>query len=122
MIGATIRNNTRAVELLLEAGWPTVVFNEKNQTPLHYAAWHGNLVLVKALLAHQAPVNVFETEHGGGPLAWALHGSQHSWERNSGDYPAVTRELLAAGAEIPKPERPLEATEEVLEIIHQHTP
>jgi ankyrin repeat protein len=122
MIGATVRNNTRAVELLLEAGWPTVVFNEKNQTPLHYAAWHGNLVLVKALLAHQAPVNVFETEHGGGPLAWALHGSQHSWERNSGDYPAVTRELLAAGAEIPKPERPLEATEEVLEIIHQHTP
>jgi ankyrin repeat protein len=122
IVGATFRNNTKAVQLLLAAGWPTEVFNEKNQTPLHYAAWHGNLVMVRALLARKAPVNVFETEHGGSPLAWALHGSQHSWERNSGDYPGVTRALLAAGADIPKPERPLEAKEEVLEILRQHTP
>jgi ankyrin repeat protein len=121
IIGATLRNNTKAVELLLKTGWPSAAFNELNQTPLHYAAWHGNLVLVRALLAHKAPVNIFETEHGGSPLAWALHGSQNSWERNSGDYPGVTRELLAAGADIPKPERPLEATEEVLEILRQHT-
>jgi len=73
--------------------------------------------MVRALLAHQAPLNVFESEHGGSPLAWALHGSLNSWEREKGDYEAVTRELLAAGADVPQPERPLEATEGVLEII-----
>jgi ankyrin repeat protein len=122
IIGATTRNNTKAVELMLDAGWPSAVFNDQNQTPLHFAAWHGNLAMVRALLAHQAPVNVFETEHGGSPLGWVLHGSLNSWNRDSGDYAGVTRELLAASADIPKPERPLEATEEVLEIIHRHAP
>ena len=75
--------------------------------------------MVRTLLGHNAPINVFENEHGGNPLAWALHGSLHSWERGKGDYPGVTRELLAAGATIPKPERPLEATDDVLEIIAQ---
>jgi ankyrin repeat protein len=122
IIGTTTRNNTRAVELLLSAGWPVAVFNEHKQTPLHFAAWHGNLRSVAALLGRSAPINTFETEHGGSPLAWALHGSQNSWERGTGDYPGVVRALLAAGANIPRPERPLEATEEVLEILRKHAP
>src|SRR5581483_6896892 len=102
IIGAAIRNNTRAVELLLEQGWPSNPALDNNQTALHYAAWHGNLAMVRALLAHNAPIHVFETEHGGSPLAWALHGSLHSWERAKGDYPGVARALLAAGAQVPK--------------------
>jgi ankyrin repeat protein len=122
IVGVALRNNTRAVELLLSYGWPSNAALENNQTALHYAAWHGNLTMARALLNHDAPVNVFETEHGGSPLAWALHGSLHSWERDKGDYPGVTLALLAVGANIPKPERPLEASEEVLEIIQQHNP
>jgi len=76
--------------------------------------------MVQMLLKHDAPIDVFETEHGGSPLGWVLHGSLYGWHRDKGDYPAVARALLAAGAAIPKSERPLEATEEVLEIIHQH--
>jgi ankyrin repeat protein len=121
IIGAAVRNNTRAVKLLIEHGWPSNAAMDNNQTALHYAAWHGNLAMVSALLKHNAPVNIFETEHGGSPLAWALHGSLHSWERSKGDYPGVTRALLAASAEIPKPDRPLEASEEVLAIITAHT-
>lgn len=121
LIGTAIRNNDRAVQLLVEAGWPVNVAMDNNQTPLHYAAWHGNLAMVKTLLAHQAAVNVFESEHGGNPLGWALHGSLHSWHRDAGDYPGVALALLEAGAKIPQTERPLEATEEVLEIIRQHT-
>lgn len=120
IVGAALRNNTRAVELLLEQGWPSQAALENEQTALHYAAWHGNIAMVRALLAGNAPVNVFETEHGGSPLAWALHGSLNSWEREQGDYPAVTRALLDAGAAIPKPARLLEATEDVLAIIQQH--
>jgi ankyrin repeat protein len=120
IVGAAVRNNARAVELLLAQGWPSNAVLDNNQTALHYAAWHGNLVMVGALLEHKAPVNILETEHGGTPLGWALHGSLNSWERDKGDYPGVTLALLSAGAAIPKAERPLEATEDVLEIVKRH--
>ncbi|HTF72335.1 MAG TPA: ankyrin repeat domain-containing protein [Edaphobacter sp.] len=120
IVGAAVRNNTRAVELLLAQGWPSNAVLDNNQTALHYAAWHGNLAMVRALLEYKAPVNISETEHGGSPLGWALHGSLNSWERDKGDYPGVAHALLAAGARIPKPERPLEAIDEVLEIIKHH--
>ncbi len=122
IVGAALRSNTRAVELLVERGWPVDATLENKQTPLHYAAWHGNLLMVRTLLAHHAPVNVFEAEHGGSPLAWALHGSLNSWLRDQGDYPGVVQALLSAGAEIPKPGRPLEASEEVLEILRAQMP
>ena len=117
IVGAAVRSNARAVELLLERGWPADAALENKQTALHYAAWHGNLAMVRTLLAHGAPVQVFETEHGGSPLGWALHGSLQSWLRHKGEYAAVTQALLDAGAEIPKAERPIEASDEVLEII-----
>ncbi len=120
IVGASIRNNARAVELLLTHGWPANATLANNQTALHYAAWHGNIAMVRALLDHNAPISVFENEHGGTPLAWALHGSLHSWHCAKGDYPAVTEALLAAGAAIPQQEAPLQATDEVLEIINRH--
>jgi len=122
IIGPAFRNNTRAIELLLEHGWPSNATLDNNQTALHYASWHGNLAMVQALLNHNAPLDILETEHGGSPLAWALHGSMNSWHRDKGDYPGVVRALLAAGAVITTPELPLEATEEVLEILRHHTP
>ncbi|HZD47374.1 MAG TPA: ankyrin repeat domain-containing protein [Silvibacterium sp.] len=122
LIGVAVRNNTRALRLLLTAGWPANAVMDNGQTALHFAAWHGNAEAVRELIAHNAPINVLETEHGGSPLAWALHGSQHSWHRDTGDYPAVTKALVAAGAQISESEKPLEATEEVLEIIRQHAP
>ena len=122
IIGAAVRNNARAVEMLLREGWPSNAVLENNQTALHYAAWHGNLAMVRVLLQHKAPIDIFEAEHGGSPLAWGLHGSLHSWEREKGDYPGVVAALLAAGASIPKPELPLQATEDVLELIRQHAP
>lgn len=121
IIGVATRNNTRAMKMLLAAGWPANPAMESGQTALHFASWHGNIEMVRELIAHQAPINVFENEHGGSPLAWALHGSLNGWARDKGDYPAVVRALLAAGAEVPRPEKPLEATAEVLKIIREHT-
>jgi ankyrin repeat protein len=122
ILGAAVRSNARAVELLLQRGWPADATLENKQTALHFAAWHGNLAMVRALVAHGAPINVFEAEHGGSPLAWALHGSLHSWLRDKGDYPGVTQALLTAGAQIPQPDRPLEASDEVLEVLRAHAP
>jgi ankyrin repeat protein len=121
IIGVALRNNTRAIELLLGYGWPAGASLDNRQTALHFAAWHGNLGMVRSLLDHRAPVNVRETDHHQNPLDWALHGSLNSWHRGAGDYPAVVNALLDAGAEIPKRDAPLEATEEVLEVLRRRT-
>lgn len=118
IVSTAIRNNTRAVELLLANGWPaTPALPDKGQTALHYAAWHGNATLVRTLLAHGSDVNLQETEHGGNPLGWALHGSLNSWERRKGDYPGAVRALLDAGAVLPEPQRQWACTDEVRSIL-----
>ncbi len=119
LIGVATRNNTQALQMLLAAGWPADPVMETGQTALHFAAWHGNAEAVRDLLAHQASVQAVETEHGGTPLGWALHGSQNSWHRHTGDYPATVRALLAAGADAALLPEPLEATDEVLEVIRR---
>ncbi|ABF41373.1 Ankyrin [Candidatus Koribacter versatilis Ellin345] len=120
IVGPAVRGNTRAVELLLECGWPANATLDNNQTALHYAAWHGNLAMLRMLLSHGAPVNVFETQHGGSPMGWALHGSENSWLRDKGDYPGVVRALFAAGATLPQPQGPWAATEEVMDVLREH--
>jgi len=120
LVSVAVQNNTEAVRLLAEHKWPVDASLENGQTALHYAAWHGNVAMVRTLLEHGAPVNVFESEHGGSPLAWALHGSLHGWHRDTGDYVGVARALLEAGARIPQPERPLEATRPVLRVLREH--
>ncbi|RXH55347.1 ankyrin repeat domain-containing protein [Granulicella sibirica] len=120
IIGVATRNSTGAMHLLLGAGWPATPAMETGQTALHFAAFHGNAEMVRNLLEHGAEVNVFESEHGGSPLAWTLYGSVHGWYRDGGDYPAVVKMLLAAGAKVPESEQPLTGTEEVLEIVREH--
>jgi ankyrin repeat protein len=122
IIGVATRNNTRSMQWLLAAGWPATPVMETGHTALHFAAFHGNLEMVEALIAHHAPIEVVESEHGATPLGWALYGSRNSWHPGQGDYPAVTRALLAAGAQIHDHGKPLLATEEVLEVIRQHQP
>lgn len=119
LVGTAIRNNARAVQLLVESGWPVNAKLENNQTALHYAAWHGNFAMTQVLLAHGADVNLQETEHGGTPLGWALHGSRNSWEREKGDYPAVARALIAAGAVLPEYEERWRPAEELIAVLEQ---
>ncbi|HWB32626.1 MAG TPA: ankyrin repeat domain-containing protein [Acidobacteriaceae bacterium] len=120
IIGVAARNNAVAMRILLGAGWPADAVADTGHTALHFAAWHGNAEMVRQLLTHHAHVDVYEMEHGGSPLGWTLHGSQHSWARESGNYPAVARALLDAGAKIPVSEASLEAAEEVLEVLREH--
>jgi ankyrin repeat protein len=119
ILGAAFRRNTQAVEMMLNAGWPAAVFGEYAQTPLHWAAFHGNAEMVRILLDHEAPLEAEERQFKGTPLGWALHGSQHSWHRDKGDYPRAVEALLAAGAKLSRPVEDIEATEEVLDVLLQ---
>ncbi len=120
IIGAAVRNNARAVGMMLAAGWPANVQGENDQTPLHWAAFHGNAEMVRELLLHHALLEAEEQQFKGTPLRWALYGSEHGWRRDAGDYPHTVEALLLAGAKVPRPVEEIEAPEEVLEVIRRH--
>jgi ankyrin repeat protein len=90
-----------AVRLMLEAGWPVDARGQHKATPLHWAGFHGNVELARALLAHGAPVNVKGDDYDGTPLGWALHGSVHGWRAKTGDYAGTVEALLLGGAQAP---------------------
>jgi len=88
-----------AVRLMLLAGMSMTIHGDTGGTPLHQAAWYGQLEVVKLLLAHHAPLEEKDTTYGGTPLGWACHGSMNCRNPN-GDYPAIVEALIQAGAEI----------------------
>jgi ankyrin repeat protein len=120
LIGAALRNNTKAVGMMLHAGWPVDVRSNNQQTALHWAAFHGNEQMVRVLIDYRAPLEAEEQQFKGTPLSWALYGSEHGWNRDTGDYAATVEALLAAGAKTSGPIDDLEAPEEVLEVMRKH--
>jgi ankyrin repeat protein len=86
---AAFTNRAGAVGSLLRAGWPVDTRNSDGTTALHWAAWHGNAEAARVLLDHGASVGLREGHYDGTPLDWARHGSNNSWHRAKGDYPAV---------------------------------
>jgi ankyrin repeat protein len=92
-------NNTQAVRLMLESGWPADARGQHNGTALHWACFHGNAAMTRDLLRHGAPVNVKGDEYNATPLGWARHGSVNGWHSKTGDYDGTIKALIDAGAE-----------------------
>ena len=102
LIAHAARNNrTNAVRLMLETGFPVDARGQHGATPLHWAAFHGNAEMVRALLPFAPPLEAVDTDFSGTPLGWAIHGSEHGWHSRSGDYAATVAALLQAGAKRP---------------------
>jgi ankyrin repeat protein len=110
-------NNTPVVLLMLEAGLPVTAHGQHKGTPLHWAAWHGNLAMVEALLRHNPPLEDTANDFDGTPLGWATHGSENGWHRKTGDYPGVVEALLQAGA---KPPEKASGTAAVKDVLRRH--
>jgi hypothetical protein len=90
----------KAVAFLLEVGFDPAAVGHDGGTALHCASWVGSAPGVHALLADprgRALVNVRDATYGSTPLGWCIHGAQHC-ASPGGDYAAVTRLLLTAGA------------------------
>jgi ankyrin repeat protein len=113
-------NNTTAVRLMLEAGWPVYVRGQHNATPLHWAAFHGNAEMTRVLLTRHAPVNVKGDAYDGRPLDWACHGSARGWHRATGDYGGTVEILLAAGADPPEVIDDMQASQAVIDVLRRH--
>ncbi|MES2709663.1 MAG: ankyrin repeat domain-containing protein [Verrucomicrobiota bacterium] len=101
LVSAAQGNDTAVVELMLSAGWPAGVLNATRASALHWASFHGNAGMVARLLREKPPVDGPDREFHSTPLGWAVYGSENGWHRESGDYPAVVRALITAGAAVP---------------------
>jgi ankyrin repeat protein len=101
-IAHAARNNaTAVVERMLACGLPVDVGGQHGATPLHWAAFHGNVEMARELLSHRAPLEIRDADYNGTPLAWAIHGSESGWYTQTGDHAGVVAALIAAGATVP---------------------
>ncbi len=114
---AAQNNNTNAVRLMLDAGWPVEARGEYRMSALEWAAWHGNAEMVREILRYRPQLESKENEHDITALGSALHGSENGWHRDSGDYVATVQALLEAGAKAPEVTEDLEASEPVRELL-----
>jgi Ankyrin repeats (many copies)/Ankyrin repeat len=110
-------NNTKAVRLLLEAGWPVDTRGEMGATALHWAGFNGNAEMTREILRFHPALELKSREYEGTALAWTVYGSGNGWHRDSGDYVGTLRALLEAGARIPPHAEELEPSEAVLEVL-----
>ncbi|WP_165253661.1 ankyrin repeat domain-containing protein [Paludisphaera soli] len=98
---AATRNDTEAVRLMLQAGLPVNARGQHGATPIHWAAFHGNLAMIQAILPFGPPLEDAENDYKSRPLGWATYGSEHGWYSGSGDYVGTVEALLAAGSKLP---------------------
>ncbi|MFT3935980.1 MAG: ankyrin repeat domain-containing protein [Chitinophagaceae bacterium] len=68
-------------------------------TALHWAAWCGRPVPLKALVDAHAAVNKKCIDFKATPLSWAIHGSREDGGKNIDNYLACVKILLDAGAD-----------------------
>lgn len=94
-------NNVAAVRQMLAVGWPVDARGQHEGTALHWAAFHGNLEMVEAILPYRPPLDLPDADHHAPPIGWATFGSEHGWHRDTGNYAGVVAALIRAGAQLP---------------------
>ncbi|HEX4757779.1 MAG TPA: ankyrin repeat domain-containing protein [Terracidiphilus sp.] len=110
-------NNTKAVLLMLEAGWPVNAPGEMGATALHWAGFNGNAEMTHAILKFHPDLELKSQEYAGTALSWALYASGNGWHRDAGDFAGTVRALLEAGAAPPPAPEALEPSDAVLEVL-----
>jgi hypothetical protein len=110
-------NNTKAVRLMLEAGWPVDTPGEMGATALHWAGFNGNAEMAREILRFHPALELKSREYEGTALSWAVYGSGNGWHRDTGDFVGTIRALLDAGATLPLHAEELEPSDAVLEVL-----
>ena len=114
---AARNNNPAAVRLMLAAGLPADGRGQHGATPLHWAAFHGNVEMARVILRYDPPLEQSDEDFHGTPLGWAVHGSANGWYRKTGNYAATAEALLEAGA---KPPAKLDGTDAVRDVLRRY--
>jgi ankyrin repeat protein len=114
---AAQNNNTKAVRLMLQAGWPVDTPGDAGATALHWAGFHGNAEMAREILLFGPTLELMSRDYASTPLSWAIYGSGNGWHRNTGDYLGTVQALLRAGAAVPPNAEDLEPSDAVLELV-----
>jgi ankyrin repeat protein len=114
---AAQNNNTQAVRLMLEAGWPVDTPGEAGATALHWSGFHGNAEMAREILRFHPALELKSREYAGTALAWTLYGSGNGWHRETGDYVGTVQALLGAGSILSPDAEALEPSDAVLEVL-----
>src|SRR5262245_25483864 len=120
------RNDVEALHRLLDAGADPDALGGLDETPpLHWAVWRGSAEAATLLVARGADIHV-RNHYGSDALGTTLHGSLNCHDRfggigmklpeeiSHGDYPAIVRMLVAAGARLPDHVAGSEAVQDAL--------
>jgi len=107
-----------SVRALLAAGVPVDSRGEHGGAALHWACWKGYADLVELLLRHGASLIIEDEKFHGTPPGWFGHGVRNCG-RGCGDYAAVARLLIAAGAKFPEADVPT-GREDVDAVLREH--
>lgn len=94
---AARNNKVNQVALLLKHRFPVDATGQHGATALHWAAFHGNVDMAKAILKHSPPLEVRDPDFQCTPLEWARQGCVAGWHRETGKFPEVAAVLLAVG-------------------------
>ena len=102
LIAHAARNNqTHAVVLMLECGWPVDARGQHEGTPLHWAGFHGNVDMAREILRFNPPLEATDRDFKATPLGWTIYGSENGWYVSSGKHAETVELLLGAGAKPP---------------------
>jgi ankyrin repeat protein len=102
LVADAARNDeTNAMRLLLECGWPVGARGQHQATALHWAGFHGNAAMARIVLGFGPEQEATDADFHGTPLGWTIHGSENGWHCQTGDYAATAEALIAAGAKLP---------------------
>jgi ankyrin repeat protein len=111
---AARNNQTSAVRLMLECGWPVDARGQHQATALHWTGFHGNAEMTEAILRFNPPLETTDADFSGTPLDWTIYGSEHGWYARTGDYAATADALIRAGAKRPTTIRGTQVVQDVL--------
>jgi hypothetical protein len=114
---AAENSNLDAVRLMLASGWPVDHMGQHRASALHWAAFHGNVDMVREILRYHPTVDLIDGTYNGTPLGWAGYGSENGWRLDGSDYPGAVQALLEAGARVPEHMDHWTATDAVRDVI-----
>lgn len=98
LIGAVSLGAGKVVRVLVEAGANVECIAVFGARALHWAAWTGNVGIVRLLLTRKPDLEARCAKYGATPLFWAVQGYGPHGPRNKQDQVGAARALLEAGA------------------------
>jgi ankyrin repeat protein len=98
LIQAVYDEREDAVRAMVGVGFDLAWEGVWGGTPLHHAAWLGQVGMTRLLISLDAPINPRDRQFGCSPIAWAAHGS-HNHRIADDDYVAIVEALIEAGSE-----------------------